>query len=131
MGSEFAGSAGGGLTADDRRYLRSVIICESISDHLCKKRLKMQSTQIQLEWERIALEKYKKVIQRIPLFHREIAQKVVDKKAVLNAQERGSNFVEECDILRAFFSEVPNAFYSLMIRLLDEVGFDYKKYEPN
>ncbi len=69
-------------------------------------------------------------VPKIPLFHREIAHQVVIKKAELNAQERGSDVVEEDDIVRAFFSEVPMAFYSLMVRILDEVGFDYRKHEP-
>ena len=84
----------------------------------------------QLEWEKEALGKFKSMIEKIPLFHRKIAEQVVHKKAELNAQERDSLVVEESDIVRAFFSEVPFAFYSLMIRLLDEVGFDYKEYEP-
>lgn len=86
--------------------------------------------QSQLEWEKEALGKFKSMIEKIPLFHRQIAQQVVHKKAQLNAKERGSSLVEESDIVRAFFSEVPFAFYSLMIRLLDEVGFAYKEYEP-
>jgi len=90
----------------------------------------MVQTLPQLQWEDLARKKYETMITKIPLFHREIAKKVVDKKAVMNAQERGSYFIEESDIIRAFFSEVPMSFYSLMIRLLDEVGFDYKKYEP-
>ncbi|HLD69126.1 MAG TPA: hypothetical protein VJA17_00010 [Candidatus Omnitrophota bacterium] len=92
----------------------------------------MKNIQIppQLEWEKEALSKFNLMIEKIPLFHRKIAEQVVHKKAQLNAVERGSLQVEEPDILRAFFSEVPFAFYSLMIRLLDEVGFAYKEYEP-
>lgn len=87
------------------------------------------STQTQLQWEPIARRKYETMITRIPLFHREIARVVVDKKAPMLARARGAERVEEQDIVRAFFAEVPMAFYSLMIRLLDEAGFDYKKYE--
>ena len=90
----------------------------------------MNKNITQLEWEPTALEKYKNMLKRIPLFHREITQKVVEKKAPQNAQERGSDMVEECDILNAFFSEVPSAFYSLMIRLFEEVGFNYREHEP-
>jgi len=89
----------------------------------------MPETQLKLQWEETALKKYQEMTAKIPLFHREIAKKVVDKKAVMNAKERGSDFVEEEDIVHAFLTEVPMAFYSLMIRLMDEVGFDYKKYE--
>lgn len=89
----------------------------------------MATTETKLKWEAKAREKYQGMIRKIPLFHREIAKQVVDKKAVLNAQERGSNLVEESDIIRAFFSEVPMTFYSLMIRLMQEAGFDYQAYE--
>ena len=91
----------------------------------------MSETQMQLEWEKDALDKYTRMVARIPLFHREIADQVVRKKAAQNARERDSARIEEEDILRAFFSEVPHAFYSLMIRLFDEVGFDYHPYDPD
>ncbi len=85
--------------------------------------------QTTIEWEKESLEKYKTMITKIPLFHREIAKTVVNKKAQSNAKERGSDLVQESDIVKAFFSEVPMTFYSLMIRLMEDSGFDYKKYE--
>lgn len=85
----------------------------------------------QKTWEPEARKKYEAMIRRIPLFHREIARQVVEKQAVLNADARQSSVVDEGDILRAFLSEVPKAFYSLMIRLFEEVGFDYRPYESN
>lgn len=91
--------------------------------------MSIEQTQI-LSWNEQTRVKYEKMIRLMPTFHRDIAKQVVDKKAVLNAQERGSQTVEEQDVVRAFFSEVPLAFYSLMIRLLEHSGFDYKKYEP-
>lgn len=90
----------------------------------------MTPTQTTMPWETQALEKYQLMITKIPMFHRELAKTVVNKKAETNAQDRGSKQVEEGDIIRAFLSEVPKAFYSLMIRLFQEVKFDYKKYEP-
>ena len=90
----------------------------------------MSPTQTKLRWEQGAFAKYTSMIEKIPLFHRQIAKRVVDRKAELIALERGAELVEESDIVQAFFSEVPMAFYSLMVRLLDEVGFDYRKYEP-
>lgn len=86
----------------------------------------MTRTSTPLQWEEQANKKYRSMISKIPLFHRDIAKTVVDKKAVLNAQERGSIMVEESDIVAAFQSEVPKAFYSLMVRLFDEVGFKYR-----
>ena len=91
----------------------------------------MTPTQTTMPWEPKAFEKYQLMITKIPIFHREIAKTVVNKKAELTAQERGSKQVEEGDIVKAFLSEVPLAFYSLMIRLFQEVKFDYKKHEQS
>ena len=90
----------------------------------------MPDTQIKIEWEPNARQKYEKMITKIPLFHREIAKVVVDKKAPMLARERGADMVQEQDIVRAFFPRYRWRFYSLMIRLLQEAGFDYRKYEP-
>ena len=87
----------------------------------------MVAIQTTMPWEKVALDKYNKMLRLIPMFHRGIAKEVVNKKAEANAQERKSSQVEEKDIVQAFLSEVPKAFYSLMIRIMDEVGFDYKK----
>jgi hypothetical protein len=89
----------------------------------------MTHTQTELQWEPTALEKYNQMLKRIPIFHREIARQVVCKKAEMNAKERGAAQIEESDLANAFLSEVPKAFYSLMIRIMDEVNLDYTKYE--
>lgn len=83
--------------------------------------------QTTMQWEPAALGKYNKMLNLIPIFHRRLAKEVVNKKAELLAQSRGSAQVEEADIVKAFLAEVPKAFYSLMIRIMHEVGFDYKK----
>ena len=88
----------------------------------------MVSIQTNMTWDAGALSKYNKMLNLIPVFHRRLAQEVVNKKAEQAAQARGSAQVEEVDIVQAFLTEVPKAFYSLMIRIMDEVGFDYKKY---
>ena len=88
----------------------------------------MVSIQTNMHWDPAALGKYTKMLNLIPIFHRRLAQEVVNKKAEQDAVARGSLTVEEKDIVLAFLAEVPKAFYSLMIRIMDEVGFDYKKY---
>ena len=86
----------------------------------------MVSIQTTMAWEPTALAKYNRMLNLIPIFHRGIAQEVVNKKAELNAYQRASTQVEEKDIVAAFTTEVPKAFYSLMIRIMDEVGLHYK-----
>ncbi len=82
-----------------------------------------------ITWEKTTEERFKKMLAKMPTFHRHITEVAATEKAQTNARGRGSRIVEEQDLLRAMFSEVPVQFYSLMIRLLDSVGFDYKKYD--
>ncbi len=82
-----------------------------------------------MQWQQDTKEKYDQMISKIPIFHRQVAVAVVEKAAEINARDRKSDQIEECDVIRAFLTEVPPAFYSLMIRLFNDVGFDYKKYE--
>ena len=68
------------------------------------------------------------MISKMPVFHRRIAEEAVTLKAQENAKARAASQVEEADVISALFSDVPKPFYSLMIRLLEDVGFDYRKY---
>ncbi len=81
-----------------------------------------------MDWEKKTEEKFKLMISRIPVFHRRITEEVVTKKATELAGLRNAGQVEEEDIISAFFSDVPSPFYSMMVRLLEQSGFDYKKY---
>jgi hypothetical protein len=79
-------------------------------------------------WEMETENKFKVLISKIPLFHRHITESVVRRRAEETAGQRNSSQVQEEDVVAAFFSDVPSPFYSMMIRLLAQNGFDYKKY---
>ncbi len=81
-----------------------------------------------MNWEKKTQEKFILFISKIPVFHRHITEQVVIKKAEDNAKQRNSSEVAEQDVVSAFFSNVPSPFYSMMVRLLEQTGFDYKKY---
>lgn len=81
-----------------------------------------------MRWESSTEEKFKFMISKMPVFHRHITEIAITKKASENASLRNSAQVEEEDVLSAFFSDVPSPFYSMMVRLLEQSGFDYKKY---
>lgn len=81
-----------------------------------------------MSWEKTTEERFKKMLSKMPIFHRHVTEVGATQKAEANARARGSRTVEEIDLMQAMFSEVPLQFYSLMIKLLDDVGFDYKKY---
>jgi len=90
------------------------------------------SESAKMSWEKTTEERFNKMLAKMPIFHRHMTEVGATQKAEKLACERGSRVVEEEDLMRAMFSEVPLQFYSLMIRLLDTVGFDYKKYKlPN
>lgn len=81
-----------------------------------------------MEWEVKSQSKFQNMISKIPVFHRRITELAVTKRAEQLALNRKSSLVEEADIVGAFFSDVPSPFYGMMIRLLEQTGFDYKKY---
>ena len=81
-----------------------------------------------MEWDPKIEEKFSVLIAKLPVFHRHIAESAVRSKAQENAAKRNASCVGEEDIITAFFSDVPSPFYSMMIRLLEQSGFDYRKY---
>lgn len=81
-----------------------------------------------MEWDVNTREKLNVFIARIPVFHRHITEQAVTKRAEELAILRHASLIEEEDVVSAFFSDVPSPFYSMMVRLLEQSGFDYKKY---
>jgi len=81
-----------------------------------------------MDWEPKTKERFEAMISKIPVFHRRITEEVVTKKSEEIAQLGNSTPVQEMVVVGAFFSDVPSPFYSMMVRLLEQTGFDYKKY---
>jgi hypothetical protein len=81
-----------------------------------------------MNWDCQVKEKLKGMVSKIPVFHRRITEEAVTKRAEENAGARNAGQVEEEDVISAFFCDVPSPFYSMMVRLLEQSGFDYKKY---
>jgi hypothetical protein len=79
-------------------------------------------------WDISTENKFKVLISKIPVFHRHITESVVRRQAESLAAKRNASTVQEQDVVAAFFSDVPSPFYSMMVRLLGQNGFDYKKY---
>jgi hypothetical protein len=79
-------------------------------------------------WEEATESKFKLLISKIPIFHRHITESVVRRQAEEIAAKRCGLQVQEQDVIAAFFSDVPSPFYSMMVRLLGQNGYDYKKY---
>lgn len=81
-----------------------------------------------MDWDSKTQEKFKLMVSKIPIFHRRITEEAVTKRAQELARLRNSSQVQEQDVISAFFSDVPSPFYSMMVRLLEQTGFDYRKY---
>lgn len=81
-----------------------------------------------MHWHPETKTKLAGMISKIPVFHRRITEEAVTKRAEENAGSRNAAQVEEQDVVGAFFTDVPSPFYSMMIRLLEQSGFDYRKY---
>ena len=81
-----------------------------------------------MDWQASTKEKFQRMISKIPVFHRRITEEAVTKRAQESAKNRGTEKIEDLDIISAFFTDVPSPFYSMMVRLLEQTGFDYKKY---
>ncbi|MCM8787180.1 MAG: DUF2621 family protein [Candidatus Omnitrophica bacterium] len=82
----------------------------------------------EVNWSNKAKETFEKVISNLPQFHRTIAQKLVKESAEQLAKERSAEVVEEEDLVKAFFREVPPAFKEMMKRLFKQLNIDYQKY---
>ncbi len=81
-----------------------------------------------MTWKTETESKFKTLISKIPVFHRRITESVVSRQAEKIAGLRNCGQVEDQDVIAAFFSDVPSPFYSMMVRLLEQNGFDYKKH---
>lgn len=81
-----------------------------------------------IKWDKATKDKFDKVIDSLPQFHRTIAEKLVYQKAGELAEKRKSELVEDKDLIQAFFQEVPPAFRQMMERLFSHLNIDYSKY---
>jgi len=81
-----------------------------------------------MDWETSTKDRFEGMIAKIPVFHRGITQEAVTKRAEEIARVRNAGHVAEEDVIGAFFTDVPSPFYSMMVRLLEQSGFDYKKH---
>lgn len=79
-------------------------------------------------WSKEAKKKFNKIIEKLPQFHKTIAQRLVKVKSESIAKARGSEEVEDKDLITAFFQEVPPAFKEMLQRLFKQLDIDYSKY---
>lgn len=81
-----------------------------------------------LTWDILALEKFRQLIDKVPVFLRGMAEKKVKQKAEMLARLGHRQVVTEKDMVDAFFAETPFGFHGPMKTDMDELGIDYIKY---
>jgi len=82
-------------------------------------------------WDENAQTIFDTVIGNLPQFHRSIAEQLVKESAEMIASKREASKVEEEDLIRAFFNEVPPAFRDMMCRLFQQLDIQYQQYIDN
>ena len=81
-----------------------------------------------ITWEKTTEEKFKALLEKIPIFMRPIAQEKVSKKARSLVAQAGRSEVTEKDLVDAFFAETPGGFQAPMKHDMETLGIDYTKY---
>ncbi len=81
-----------------------------------------------IAWDQSAYENFKKLIGKMPLVMRGIAEQKVSQKAESLVAAAGRSQITEKDLVDAFFIETPFGFQGLMKNDLTSLGIDYQKY---
>ena len=81
-----------------------------------------------MNWDQTTEEKFKQLIEKVPVFLRGIAQEKVSKKAQSLAQKENRKEVAEKDLVDAFFAETPFGFHGPMKTDMQNLGIDYTRY---
>ena len=81
-----------------------------------------------ISWEQTAQEKFKRMIEKIPIFLRPIAEKTVFEKAENIVRKDNRLEVTEKDMVDAFFAATPFGFHGPMKCDMENIGIDYKQY---
>ena len=87
-----------------------------------------ENTQGKISWDKTTEEQFKRMIEKIPVFLRGIAEKKVSQKAERIVREEKRREIFEKDMVDAFFAETPPAFREAMKSGMQELGIDYTKY---
>ena len=79
-------------------------------------------------WDKTTEEKFRQMIERIPVFLRAIAQEKVSQKAEKIVKGDNRSEISEKDMVDAFFATTPFGFHGPMKCDMKELGIDYTKY---
>ncbi|MCK5082230.1 MAG: DUF2621 family protein [Candidatus Omnitrophica bacterium] len=81
-----------------------------------------------MNWETQTEEKFKQLLEKIPVFLRDIAKEKVSKTAEGLAEKENRSEMTEKDLVDAFFVETPFGFHGPMKTDMEAIGIDYTQY---
>ncbi len=81
-----------------------------------------------MNWDKSTEEKFQQMIEKVPVFLRDMAkEKVTEKAEVLASKENRSEMIEK-DLVDAFFEATPFGFHGPMKTDMEAIGIDYTQY---
>ncbi len=83
---------------------------------------------ITMNWETQTEEKFMQLLEKIPVFLRDIAKEKVSKAAERLADGENRSEVTEKDLVDACFEETPFGFHGPMKTDMEAIGIDYTQY---
>ena len=81
-----------------------------------------------MPWDKSAEEKFRQMIDKIPVFLRGFASEKISHRAESLAVKDNRAQVCEKDLVDAFFAETPFGFHGPMKNDMTALGIDYTKY---
>lgn len=81
-----------------------------------------------IHWDKTTEEKFKRLIEKVPIFLRDLAKKKISQKAENLVKEDNREEVSEKDMVDAFFAETPFGFHGPMKTDMEKFSVDYTKY---
>jgi len=81
-----------------------------------------------IDWNKDAEIKFNQLIEKIPVFLRDVAAEKVSKSAQGFAQQENRMEMTEKDLVDALFKETPFGFHGPLKTDMQVVGIDYTKY---
>lgn len=81
-----------------------------------------------MNWDKATEEQFRKLLEKIPVFLRSVAEVKVAKAAEAIVLKEGRLEIAEKDLVDAFFKETPFGFHGPLKTDMKELGIDYIKY---
>lgn len=81
-----------------------------------------------MDWDQETDQKFKKLLEKIPIFLRDIAKEKVAKKAENLAETEHQSQVTEKNLVDALFEETPFGFHGPLKTDMESIGIDYTQY---